>query len=512
MKNMKKFISLVIILTITCGCMAMTAFASPPSFTDVPSDAYYAKAVAWAVQSGITAGVGDNKFGPSNPCTRGQIMTMLWRAAGSPGHQTAESVFTDVRQGDYFYDAVLWAVENGVTAGVGNNKFGPNNPCTRAQIVTFLWKARGSQTPANTTNQFTDVASDAYYAKAVAWAVENEVTSGVGNNRFGSNETCTRAQIVTFLWKADQINDVQPDKPIEPPHQHYYAAHKVNPTCTEQGYIVYKCACGDSYKSDYVNATGHDYQNIVVAPTCTEKGYTEHTCSKCGHSYTDSYVDVIPHTIIIERVEPSYTTNGYEKEVCSVCHKVISEKVLEANGAHKFSTQNLAEVAKKFVDEGDLDYARYLNHTDWTIDVCDICKFPDHNTIKFAHTPEEATKIMLGYVNNLRAEVYGSHKYDLKMDKTLNDLAQIRAKEISKNYSHIGGTYTNASENITAVGPNIINQYNSFLNSPDHKTIMLGKDSKYFGYGFYGTERFFGVQLFWSDLQRDWYNIETQPY
>ncbi len=215
---MKRIVSLFLTLVIVCSCMAASVFAAPESFRDVASDAYYHEAVLWAVQQGITAGVGENKFGPNNPCTRDQIMTMLWRAAGSPGHQTAESAFTDVSQGDYFYDAVLWAVENGVTAGVGNNKFGPSNPCTRAQIVTFLWKARGSQEPTNTANQFTDVASDAYYAKAVAWAVENKVTSGVGNNHFGPDETCTRAQIVTFLWKADQITPATPEpEPTEPP-------------------------------------------------------------------------------------------------------------------------------------------------------------------------------------------------------------------------------------------------------------------------------------------------------
>ncbi len=202
---MKRMMSLILTLMMVCSCMVTSVFATPESFRDVASNAYYHEAVLWAVQQGITEGLGENRFGPNNPCTRGQIMTMLWRAAGSPAHKATESAFTDVSEGDYFYDAVMWAVENGVTAGIGGDKFGPSAPCTRAQVMTFLWKVGGSPAPNGTANQFTDVTSHVHYADAVSWALENKVTAGVGDRRFGADETCTRAQVVTFLWRADQI-------------------------------------------------------------------------------------------------------------------------------------------------------------------------------------------------------------------------------------------------------------------------------------------------------------------
>ena len=169
-------------------------------FVDVSADAYYYDAVLWAAKEGITGGTDATHFSPNATCTRAQAVTFLWRAAGSPAPESHAMPFTDVAEGSYYRDAVLWAVENGITKGTSDTTFTPNAKCTRAQIVTFLWRSQKS--PASgSVNPFTDVAADAYYANAVLWAVENGITAGTTAATFSPNNDCTRAQIVTFLYR-----------------------------------------------------------------------------------------------------------------------------------------------------------------------------------------------------------------------------------------------------------------------------------------------------------------------
>ena len=170
-------------------------------FYDVPNGAYFYEAVKWAVKNGITTGVGNDLFAPEQPCTRAQIVTFLWRAAGSPEPKTASS-FTDVPANAYYAKAVAWAVENGITNGMTETTFAPNATCTRGQSVTFLYRALKG-TASGSTN-FTDVKSDAFYADAINWAVANNVTNGTSNTTFSPNADCTRAEIVTFLYRAYQ--------------------------------------------------------------------------------------------------------------------------------------------------------------------------------------------------------------------------------------------------------------------------------------------------------------------
>ena len=169
-------------------------------FADVPVDAYCYEAVKWAASEGITGGIGNNLFAPGRPCTRGQIVTFLWRAAGSPAPKSMSS-FADVPADAYYAKAVAWAVENGITGGTGDGKFSPDATCTRAQAVTFLYRASGSPAVSGSA-AFSDVAADAYYASAVKWAEKNGITGGIGGGLFGSNNNCTRAQIVTFLYRS----------------------------------------------------------------------------------------------------------------------------------------------------------------------------------------------------------------------------------------------------------------------------------------------------------------------
>lgn len=175
-------------------------FKARVHFRDVPSGAYYGDAVNWAVANGITNGMTADLFDPNGICTRAQAVTFLWRAAGSPAPKSSTMPFTDVPSGSYFYHAVLWAVENGITKGTSDTTFSPNATCSRAQIVTFLWRSQSSPV-AGSSNPFTDVKPDAYYADAVLWAVKEGVTKGTSDITFSPSDNCTRAQIVTFIYR-----------------------------------------------------------------------------------------------------------------------------------------------------------------------------------------------------------------------------------------------------------------------------------------------------------------------
>ena len=173
-------------------------------FSDVKKNSYYESAVTWAVTQGITTGATAETFDPEGNCSRGQIVTFLWRAAGQPEPKSSTSPFTDVQDPRaYYYKAVLWAVEKGITNGMTETSFKPNLVCTRGQVVTFLWRYFGEPTPKSTSNSFTDVSSGSYYRSAVLWAVENGITNGMSATRFYPNAYCIRAQAVTFLHRAD---------------------------------------------------------------------------------------------------------------------------------------------------------------------------------------------------------------------------------------------------------------------------------------------------------------------
>ena len=188
--------------THTIEVIFMKANGNPQAgvFVDVATGSYYEDAVDWAVENGITQGTDDTHFSPDGICTRAQAVTFLWRAAGSPKPETRTMPFADVPAGSYYYDAVLWAVENGITEGTSDTTFSPNMTCTRAQIVAFLWRSEKSPA-AGTANPFADVKSTAYYADAVLWAVKEDITKGTTSTAFSPNTDCTRAQIVTFLWR-----------------------------------------------------------------------------------------------------------------------------------------------------------------------------------------------------------------------------------------------------------------------------------------------------------------------
>ena len=182
--------------------VTFTEDGSRNPFQDVPSDAYYFEAVNWAVANNVTNGTSETTFSPNVGCTRAQVVTFLWRAAGQPEPTEGTNPFTDVKEGTYYYKAVLWAVEKGITNGTSETTFDPDETCTRGQIVTFLWRREGKPAPTGANNPFADVKPSAYFGSAVLWAVETGITNGTSETTFEPNEDCTRAQVVTFLFRA----------------------------------------------------------------------------------------------------------------------------------------------------------------------------------------------------------------------------------------------------------------------------------------------------------------------
>ena len=176
-----------------------------PLFEDVPKESYYTEAVTWAVGKGITNGTSDTTFSPDKSCTRAEVVTFLWRAAGKPDPKSGGNPFADVAGGKYYSDAVLWAVEKGITNGVSLDEFAPDRVCTRGQIVTFLWRYKNKPLAAGAVNPFEDVPKDIYYYDAVLWAVKNGVTKGVDDTHFNPDQSCSRAQVVTFLHRAKNL-------------------------------------------------------------------------------------------------------------------------------------------------------------------------------------------------------------------------------------------------------------------------------------------------------------------
>ena len=172
-------------------------------FLDVNETQFFYDSVLWAMEEGITSGISANAFGPLDHCNRAQVVTFLWRAAGSPAPQNEKNPFTDVASGSWYTDAVLWAVENGITNGLTATTFGPTAVCNRAQVVTFLHRAKGSPAPTQKENAFTDVQAGSWYEAPVLWALENGITTGATATTFNPAGQCQRAQVVTFLYRAD---------------------------------------------------------------------------------------------------------------------------------------------------------------------------------------------------------------------------------------------------------------------------------------------------------------------
>ena len=212
---MKRILSLLLALILALNCMTITTMAASTNFEDVKVTDFFYEPVQWAYEEGITKGKTDTQFQPGEACTRAQIVTFLWRAKGSPEPSVKENAFTDVKENAYYYKAVLWAVEKGITTGRTETTFAPNESCTRAQAVTFMWRAAGKPELESEKTPFADVSGSAYYTDAVLWAVDQGITTGYKDGTFGPQKSCNRGQIVTFLYR-DMKDSGEVDAPSDP--------------------------------------------------------------------------------------------------------------------------------------------------------------------------------------------------------------------------------------------------------------------------------------------------------
>lgn len=305
---MKRILSIMLAFVLIFGCTSLFATATEPHFSDVDQNEYFYTPIQWAIQGGITSGIGGNKFGPLNPCTRAQVMVFLWRAAGSPAPASTDNPFDDVNSDDYFYNAVLWAAEKKITAGVTDNSFGPNQTCTRGQIVTFLWKFRSCPEPEYPDSGFRDVATNDYYAKPVAWALENGITLGVGSGRFAPNDTCLRGQVMTFLYQTLE-------------EKHVYEVTIVPATCIAGGCYVHICKdCGDKFISHETPALGHSWSDWVTTkkPTFEADGQKERTCQACGEKEVTSIPMLDKDESWLDEAEEVFKLVNIEREKAGV--------------------------------------------------------------------------------------------------------------------------------------------------------------------------------------------------
>lgn len=327
---------------------------------------------------------------------------------------------------------------------------------------------------------------------------------------------------------------------------HEYKGKVTAPTCTTEGYTTYTCSCGDTYIGDKTAKVSHAYTDKVVSSTCTTDGYTKHTCSKCGSVYTDNKTSAAGHSYSVtsntatctadgkktetcsrcgdkkttnvsatghntktETKEATCTSSGYTKVTCQTCKAVISNTTIPATKEHNWTTKILSVAAKEAFDSGESYYMKYLKCTEHNVQACSSCKRIDLTTAKSIYTEYEKANIMLGYVNELRREVLGEG-YDLVLDTKLIELANIRAKEIVSNFSHGGGTFTNAGENITNGGSTVKAQFERWKASQGHYENMIRENYKYFAYASYtpniqDNANTYGVQLFWTEMQKEAY-------
>ena len=331
-------------------------YVPPMPFDDVTDGAFYVDTVAWAVKNEITNGITETTFSPDSICTRAQVVTFLWRANGEPEPQSDECQFEDVSKDAFYYKAMLWAVESGITNGISEKQFAPNSFCSRGQIVTFLYRAYGA--PEVTSRRpFRDVAPENFFCAPVIWAVENGITLGTTDVTFSPNDSCTRAQAVTFLYRGERPAALR----LACMHD-YKDGGRIEATCTAEGSAAYHCdGCGDSFTA-VLPALGHKFNDAIIAPRTDREGYTEHTCDRCGYVYRDNYTDKEPiHEATLEDVI----------YVCNQVNAYIAEHYEICEGCPMDASSQFPDLPD-YVHQGDwstwFGLADLFTNNDWYMD------------------------------------------------------------------------------------------------------------------------------------------------
>ncbi|MBE6685904.1 MAG: S-layer homology domain-containing protein [Ruminococcaceae bacterium] len=322
---MKRFLSFTLMLTMLLQFLPVVSGAVFP-FVDVAPDAYYASAVEWAVEKGITSGTSATTFSPKMVCTRSQAVQFLWNAAGNPEPTTTNNLFKDVKSNAWYYKAVLWAVENGITNGTSATTFAPDMKCSRSQIVTLLWRTMGSP-EITADNPFSDVPSNAYYLKPVLWAVEKGITSGTGGSKFSPLMSCSRSQIVTFLYRC-----FKEETPL--PHEHSFGEWEIETpaTCNAEGKEIRKCSgCDETESRAIPKVTEHSYGewSVTTPADCYNEGVETRKCTTCDETETKT-IEKTTHkwsAAWMISIPPTCTTEGTEIKTCSYCTDVRSRAV-----------------------------------------------------------------------------------------------------------------------------------------------------------------------------------------
>ena len=502
---MRRFIPMLLVLVVLlslCACSNDNTQAADPSSSSVPTQATEDHTKE---PTGATQGTTEN---PTTDATEGttEPTTASAPAADTPthAHEYSETVTkpTCTKDGYTTYKCSCGHTYTGASTNATGHSYGE-------------WATTKEPTTSATgTAERKCSACGNKETKTLDKLIENHTHSYSGS--ITTQPSCTREGVKTFLCSCGSSYTESIAKT-----EHTYKATVTAPTCTQAGYTTHKCSCGSSYVDAKVNATGHKYTDSITKPTCTAEGYTKHTCSVCNNTYTDSKTAATGHSYSVtsdtatctaagtktetcsncgnkktstssakghgetkvETKEATCSKSGYKKTTCKTCGKTVSEETVPATGQCTYVKMDLPSAATKAVNAGILNYGKYAtsSYADYDTKICQHCNRIDIAATKFRYTQREAAQIMLGYVNDLRAEVYGTHAYDMVLDDWCQSVAEKRAVQLTTNYSHIGSQ--TPGENITS-NLSIYEQFVAWKNSPNHYDIMISRDYTRFGYGY----------------------------